>query len=351
MDFASLVNKISVFLVPKTPHDTILIGGVVVELIYSNKYELVGSSEAISNIMRAIKLLEGRDFRVALISGELGTQKKTVSGILHHHSARRNRPLTNIECQSSSPWLENAVESDNQNSVFNDKGGILCLQNIEALSLKTQGSLLRRLEQSAHAEQGTSLIALTTADLKKLVKEGRFLLELYEFLSRFHLHMPALRERVSDIAPLSKKVLQECSSLYRSKMNSIEPEVLDICAKYNWPGNVHELKGMLEQVILHYPNETTLKTDFIPHYLNTGSAAKVIQVAADMKLPRQGVVLEDLERSLLKQALEQMLGNQSRAARLLGISRFALRYRMEKYGLFPKTKEEIMAAATDKWSE
>jgi two-component system NtrC family response regulator len=349
--FASLVNNLSVFLSSEFRRVTILIGGGVVELIYSNNYELVGNSEAINNISRAIKLLEGRDFRVALVSGEIGTQKKTVAGILHHHSARRNRPLTNIDCMTSAPWIEGVVDAEGNTSLFGDNEGILCLQNIETLSLKTQGNFLRHLEQSLQSGRGNSLIALTTADLKKAVKEGRFLLEFYEFLSRFHLHMPPLRERIGDIAPLSKKMLKESSTTFHTKMTQVEPEVLDICSKYNWPGNIRELKGMLEQVVLHYPNESTFRVDFIPHYLNSGSASKVIQVAADMKLPRQGVVLEELERSLLKQALEQMLGNQSRAARLLGISRFALRYRMEKYGLFPKTKEEIMAAANDKWSE
>jgi DNA-binding NtrC family response regulator len=343
---------LAVFLSLKNTHATIQLGGTGVEIIYSNNDELVGNSEAIKNIDKAIKLLEGRDFRVALISGEIGTQKKIVASILHHHSARRNRPLVNVDCSTTSgPWLESALDIENKSGIFADTQGILCLQNIEVLSLKAQASLLRHLEQSSQNPQASSLIALTRTELKKAVKDGRFLLELYEYLSRFHLHMPPLRDRIMDIAPLTKKLLRDLSATFRSRMFQVDQDVLDLCSKYNWPGNMRELGGMLEQVVLHYPEDTTFRIDHIPHYLQSSSAAKVIQVAADMKLPRQGVVLEELERSLLKQALEQMLGNQSRAARLLGISRFALRYRMEKYGLFPKTKSDILAAADSKWSE
>lgn len=322
------------------------------ELVYNNNFELTGNSEAITNILKAIKLLEGRDFRVALISGEIGTQKRTVANILHRHSARHNSPLMSIDCASSSgPWLETAVDPDSSGSVLNNVHGILCLRNIEYLSLKAQASLLRHLERSIQRSEGMSIIGLTTADLKKSVKEGKFLLEPFETLSRFHIHMPPLRDRIGDLSALSRKMLKEISMRYGTKMTQVEPEVIEICSKHNWPGNLRELCGMLEQVALHYPQEQIFRPDFIPHYLYAGTPTKVIQVSTDMKLPRQGVVLEELERSLLKQALEQMLGNQSRAARLLGISRFALRYRMEKYGLFPKTKEEIMAAASDEWKE
>lgn len=352
MRFVASNRNLSIFFVRGVAHVTILFGGAFVELVYINNEELVGNSEAINGIERAIKLLEGRDFRVALISGETGTQKRTVASILHHHSARRSKPLVSIDCSRCfGPWLESALESEGASGLLWDKDGILCLQNIDALSLKAQGTLLRHLEKSAPQGEGSSLIALTRVDLKRAVKEGRFLLELYEYLSRFHLHMPPLRDRVSDITPLSKKVLRDLGAMFRSKVSQVDQEVTEIFGKYSWPGNVRELKGVLEQIVLHYPEETAIRAEHLPHYLNTGSTAKVLQVTTDMKLPRQGVVLEDLERSLLKQALEQMLGNQSRAARLLGISRFALRYRMEKYGLFPKSKEEILAAADEKWSE
>lgn len=319
------------------------------EMIYNNNNELAGNSEAITNISRAIKLLEGRDFKVALISGEVGTQKGTASAILHSHSVRSDKPLLTIDCSTASgAWVERELESNEPGVLANHKG-ILCLQNIERLSLSAQSNLLRLLDDPSQ-RHNISLIALTSADLKKAVKENKFSLEFYEYLSRFHIHMPALRERIGDISPLSKKILKDFSAAFDTKMNLVEPEAVEIFSKYNWPGNVRQFRGMLEQAALYYPKEPVFKTDFIPHYLNALNTSNVVQVATDMRLPKQGVVLEELEKSLLKQALEQMLGNQSRAARLLGISRFALRYRMEKYGLFPKTKEDILAAASDKWN-
>lgn len=322
------------------------------ELIYFINQELVGPSEAIANITRAIKLLEGRDFRVALISGEIGTQKRTVASILHHQSARRSKPMLQIDCSSiSGPWIESVFELEGNNEILKQHKGVLCLQNIEYLSLKAQRNLLHLLEPSAQQSDAISLVALTRVDLKRAVKESKFLLELYEYLSRFHIHMPSLKERINDFPALAKKILKDLSLTLNTKMIQYEPEVMEVCSKYEWPGNLRQFQGMFEQVALYYPQENTFKAEFIPHYLRSAMPAKVINVAEDMKLPRQGVVLEDLERNLLKQALEQTLGNQSRAARLLGISRFALRYRMEKYGLFPKTKEEIMTAAANEWSE
>ena len=90
-----------------------------------------------------------------------------------------------------------------------------------------------------------SLIALTSADLKKAVKENKFSLDFYEYLSRFHIHMPALRERISDISPLSKKILKDFSASFNTKMNLVEPEAVDIFSKYDWPGNVRQFRGML----------------------------------------------------------------------------------------------------------
>lgn len=322
------------------------------EMIYRNNDKLTGNSEAITNITRAVKLLEGRDFRVALISGEIGTQKRTVANILHANSARHDKPLLHIDCTTTpGSWVENELTNGAEQGLITAYKGILCFESIDALSVEAQRNLLKLLEAADQGQNNISLIALTSIDLKKAVKENSFVLELYEYLSRFHIHMPALRDRISDISALSKKILRDCSVSFNSKMTTLESEVIDICSKYDWPGNVLQLSGMLEQAALYYPDEPVFKAEYIPHYLNNANTSNVIQVETDMKLPKQGVVLEDLEKSLLKQALEQMLGNQSRAARLLGISRFALRYRMEKYGLFPKTKEEILSAAADKWSE
>lgn len=319
--------------------------------LYNGSAELVGTSEAITNISKAIKLLEGRDFRVALISGEVGTQKNAAASLLHSQSLRRERPMLNIDCnEANGSWIEKELESAPGKGILSNHKGIICLHNVEALPLDSQKSLMTIIEQASQHGEGISLIAITSTDLKKAVKENRFSLEFYEYLSRFHLHMPALRERISDISLLSKNILKGFSQDFGTNMSHLEPEAVEICTKYNWPGNVRQLSGMLEQAAVYYRNESEFKAEFIPHYLNNSSSTKVVQVSAEMKLPKHGVVLEELEKSLLKQALEQMLGNQSRAARLLGISRFALRYRMEKYGLFPKTKDEIMAAATDKWS-
>lgn len=257
-----------------------------------------------------------------------------------------------LNCKAvSGPWVENALDPENAIKTIGNQQGILCLQNIEALSLKAQGHLLRLLDNQNNSSESLSVVALTRSDLKKAVKETHFLLELYEYLSRFHIHMPPLRERTGDMPLLTKKLLKEISSTYQTKMTQVETEVIEACNSYNWPGNIRQLEGMLSQVALNSPQEATLRVEHMPDYLRGAAPPKVVMVAADMKLPRQGVVLEDLEKNLLKQALEQMMGNQSRAARLLGISRFALRYRMEKYGLFPKTKEQIMAAAMNEWSE
>ena len=321
------------------------------EIKYNNNHELVGQSEAILNVSKAIKLLDGRDFRVSLVSGELGTQKNIAANILHHQSARRTKPFVAVDCKIvSGPWIESALDPAHPQSCLFSEKGVLCLQNVEALSLKAQGNLLRWLELSSQGNDPVSIIAITRSDLKKSARESTFLLELYEYLSRFHIHMPPLRERIVDMPLMLKKLLKEMGEIYQTRMTEVEPEVFEACKSYSWPGNIRQLEAMLQQVLLSRPSDTLLRTEHLPEYLRK-TQAKVVVTEAEMKLPRQGVVLEDLEKNLIRQALEQVMGNQSRAARLLGISRFALRYRMEKYGLFPKTKEEIMAAAASEWSE
>jgi DNA-binding NtrC family response regulator len=237
------------------------------------------------------------------------------------------------------------------------EGGTLFLDEIGDLELSVQAKLLRVLEEGAFRRVGglrdlpldVRVIAASNRDLKSESDAGRFRLDLYYRLSVIQIDIPPLRERGDDVILLAQHYIQQFNERLRKRVSGIAPEVAETFRRYSWPGNVRELRNMIERVMI-LEDGNLITTKYLPRGVEKDGDNLPREVANVMaagssghestqqphtsepsfRLPPGGVILDDVEMSLVRQALEQSNGNQTRAAELLGISRDQLRYRLKK---------------------
>jgi DNA-binding NtrC family response regulator len=179
------------------------------------------------------------------------------------------------------------------------------------------------------------VVAATHRDLTRAVHDGTFREDLFYRLQVMPIHLPPLRERRGDIPLLAKYFVDGYNREFKKKVLGITPEALELLEQQPWPGNIRELRNAIERVMLLFDHDWIQAEDFA-----TSSRAAV--TARQFQLPTDGVNLEDVERQLVVQALEQAAGNQTQAGRLLGINRDQVRYRIEKLGLH--RREDVPAA-------
>jgi transcriptional regulator with PAS, ATPase and Fis domain len=218
-------------------------------------------------------------------------------------------------------------------------GGTLFLDEIGDMSLGAQAKLLRFLEDSRFKRLGGTadipvnvrVIAATNKKLDKAVEEGKFRSDLYYRLKVVDLRIPALRERPEDCAPLALYFIEQLALDLRREPPTLTPEAMRIIESYRWPGNVRELRNVLERALI-MEDSAQIRPEHLP--VEIRSAGRVSGVSDQVvQLPVNGVRMEDVERSVIEQALMRTGGNVAGAARLLGLSRDTLRYRIKKYQL------------------
>ncbi len=211
--------------------------------------------------------------------------------------------------------------------------------------MNLQVKLLRVLEVREFCRVGglgrvalrARLIAATNRHLKQAVDDGGFRADLYYRLNVVRITLPPLRERRDDIMPLAQTFLQEFNGLFGKCFENISPAARNLLENYDWPGNVRELRNIIERIVLLEAGDTVLP-DHLPQELSKPSPpASGLHRGAGFSNGR----LVDLEKECMQQALKRTAGNVAKAARLLGLKRGALRYRMDKYGI---TKAEIVPA-------
>ncbi|MCW8142104.1 MAG: sigma-54-dependent Fis family transcriptional regulator, partial [Planctomycetota bacterium] len=215
-------------------------------------------------------------------------------------------------------------------------GGTVFLDEIGEMSLQLQAKLLRVLEERAFRRVGgrdeirpdVRIVAATNRDLRARVREGHFRADLYFRLAVVELSLPSLRERPEDVEPLARHFIERFGVELRSPVRRLSPEAVRLLQRYPWPGNVRELRNTIERAVL-LCDGPELDTEHL--HLDLARASRALEPG--FRLPDGGLVLRDLERDLLQQALEHARGNQTEAARLLGMSRDQVRYRVEKHGL------------------
>ncbi|MBM2839464.1 MAG: sigma-54-dependent transcriptional response regulator [Deltaproteobacteria bacterium] len=216
-------------------------------------------------------------------------------------------------------------------------GGTVFLDEIGDMPLQMQTKLLRILGERSFRRVGGAkdinvdvmVISATNKDLSKEAIEGTFRKDLYYRLQVIPIDIKPLRERRDDIIPLIKHFINYFNKKFRKRVKSISPETERLLLEYSWPGNVRELKNVVERVMLLGDGDI-LTTEYLPMEMtNKGREGKGAFI---FKLPHEGVAIEEVEKDLLKQALDLTSYNQTKAAKKLGIGVDALRYKMKKYG-------------------
>ena len=310
---------------------------------------IIGTSPKVVEIMRLAGDVAMTDATV-LINGESGTGKELLARAIHYNSGRAGRPFVAINCAT---LPENLLESElfgYEPGAFTGaekrkigrfelaEGGTLFLDEIAEMTLAVQVKLLRVLEQGEFSRLGGTetlradvrLITATNRDLVELVAKRQFREDLYYRINVFPIMIPPLRERTQDILPLARHFMLELMESTGKVVTDIRPEARRILLNYSWPGNVRELKNVLERAVILTQGHS-IGPDHLPVRLQQEPRTALADAA--VSLPIQGVSLEEIERSLLQQALERSRYNKSEAARLLGLSRATLRYRLKKYDL------------------
>ncbi len=317
--------------------------------VESNSWQMVVNSEAMQKVRHLVERVALTPATV-LIQGESGTGKELVANAIHTLSPRVGGPFIRVNCAALTETLLETELFGHEKGAFTGalvrkmgrfelaNGGTLFLDEIGELSFNVQAKLLRVLQERTFERVGgektikvdVRIIAATNRDLLKEVQEGRFREDLYYRLSVFPITIPPLRERQEDIPDLADHFVKKFRTYGQGK--TLGQGVLTQLMAYEWPGNVRELENVIERMVI-ISSGTVIGNDELPVFNTLKKEEKGLTRA--FELPPEGVSLEELEKSFLKQALEQTGGNQSQAAKRLGLSRHALLYRLEKYGIDP----------------
>lgn len=314
---------------------------------------LVGRSYALRQVAEVITRLALRGSPAnVLIRGESGTGKDVIARAIHARGPRRDRPFINVNCTA---LPENLVESElfgHQAGAFTDArrekrglfeladGGTLFLDEVGDMPRAAQAKLLQVLENRSIRRVGGTrdisvdvhVVAATNRDLEVAVEAGDFREDLFYRLNVVPIDVPPLRERSEDIAPLALHFIDRLCAELRLPPRPLEVDALKALEAHEWPGNSRQLRNVLERVLLLSDEDTISRSSLPPEFHAEGVVAPLESFSA-VTLPPEGIELEAVERELIRQALERSGGNKSQAARLLGLSRDTLRYRLEKYGL------------------
>jgi DNA-binding NtrC family response regulator len=304
--------------------------------------ELIARSPAMRQVVEVMQRIAPSDASV-LITGEHGTGKEVLARHLHAASARARRPLVTVNAGGIAEGIFESELFGHVKGAFTDAkadregffekadGGTLFLDEIGNLPLKLQAKLLRVLQTGEFQRVGSSrtqradvrLVSATNVDLRAEARAGRFREDLLYRINTVELRIPALRERRDDIPALAEHFLASYAERYGRQVSGFEPDAMRAILDHRWPGNVRELGHTLERAVLLAQGERIRVAD-----LNLHPAAPP---GGDP--PLEEMPLDDVERHLIRRALERHGGNVSLAAEALGLSRSALYRRLEKYGL------------------
>ena len=309
---------------------------------------VVGSSARIKQVLEMVERVARSDATV-LITGESGTGKELIAKGIHFSGSRAERPFIALNCAAIPETLMESELFGHKRGSFTGaiadvkgkfeeaSGGTLLLDEVSAMPSVLQPKLLRVLQEQEVVRLGESvarkvdvrIIAATNRDLHTMVKDGTFREDLYFRLAVVPIELPPLRERREDIPLLTDHFLKRASQRHKSGEVHIDRNVFAALSAYAWPGNVRELESTIERMVVLTRDET-IKLEDLPENVRRppAHAANVL-----LELPPDGLSIEEVEREIIRQALEMHSGNQTRTARYLDITRSALIYRMQKFGL------------------
>jgi len=307
---------------------------------------MVGNSAEIHEFKSLLKRVAASPASTVLLTGESGTGKDLTAKILHYSSARGQRPFVNITCSALPETLLESELFGHERGAFTDArqqkkglleqadGGTVFLDEIGEMTAPLQAKLLRFLEEKTFRRVGGTadvrvdvrVIAATNRTLEEEVKRGRFRDDLFYRLNVLPLKLPPLRSHLDDVPALLGFYVDNFNREFKKNVHGASPATLKLLMSYGWPGNVRELRNAIERAMLLATGETLEPIDFPIASTTTATAERV-------ELPTGGLVLDDVERSLVLQALERTGWNQTRAAKLLGLNRDQIHYRIDKFKL------------------
>ncbi|HEX5051207.1 MAG TPA: sigma-54 dependent transcriptional regulator [Planctomycetota bacterium] len=326
-------------------------------------HELVAESPKMQEVVRLVRRVASSEAATILLLGESGVGKGLVARAMHAASRAAEEPFLHVMCTALPESLLESELFGHEKGAFTDakaqrkgllqlaEGGTLFLDEIGDMSAAMQGKLLRFLEDKKFRRVGGTcdiavdarIVAATNKDLAREVQEGRFRRDLYFRLNVIPLRIPPLRERTADILPLATCFVRHFNTELRANVRGIAADAQAALLGYDWPGNVRELRNAVERAVLLTDGDLVTRRD-LPVEIAGAVGAAPLRAAAEpgvtFHLPEGGVVLEHVERDLLRQALARCHGNRTRAARLLGINRDRLRYRIQKFHMEDRPAEQ-----------
>jgi DNA-binding NtrC family response regulator len=310
---------------------------------------LIGESESMRDVGRLIEEVARSEVTV-LIEGESGTGKEIVARAIHFKSSRREHPFVSVNCAALADQLLESELFGHAKGAFTGAvaskpgrfqlahGGTLFLDEIGDLSPKGQGDLLRVLEDGCFRMVGGTevvhvdvrVIAATNKNLEETVAAGKFREDLFYRLQIVPVALPPLRERAEDIPLLIAAFLEHFAAKHRRRRKTFSREAMQLCQRFPWPGNVRQLRNIVERLIITCPG-TMIEMEDLPDFLcEHDQNANRFTIQADM-------TIAEIERLAIRQTLTHVGSNREEAAKVLGISRRTLQYKLKQYGLLGNT--------------
>ena len=342
---------------------------------------VVSVSPKMTELMNFVRKVASSEATTILIQGESGTGKDLIAKAIHYESSRQGKPFVAINCSAIPETLMEAELFGHEKGAFTDAkqmkkglfeaadGGTLFLDEIGELSPLLQAKLLRVLEDQVIRRVGgirdmqvdVRVIAASNRDLEKAVREGQFRQDLYYRLAIIAIFIPPLRERKEDILPLVDFFIERYNRRFKKSIRGITDDTRRLIFTHNWPGNVRELKNTIERGMI-LEDEPFLRPEYLPFSVGESGGRTLFERTAPAEagqslpngrmlprlyIPEGGTSLEEVEHAMVELAMRQAHGNQTHAAKLLDISRDALRYKLKKFGLIRGDEEGAQTGAAE----
>jgi two-component system, NtrC family, response regulator AtoC len=337
-------------------------------------HNVVAISDKMTELMKFVQKVASSSATTILIQGESGTGKDLIAKAIHYESVRQAKPFVAINCSAIPETLMEAELFGHERGAFTDAkqmkkglfetadGGSLFLDEIGELSPLLQAKLLRVLEDQVIRRVGGThdmqvdvrVIAASNRDLEKAVREGQFRQDLYYRLAIIAIFIPPLRERKEDILPLVEFFIEHYNRRFKKAVRGITDETRRLLVSHHWPGNIRELRNAIERAMI-LEDEPLLRPAYLPFSVgqsggltaferttSPGEAGPTLPDGRSLPrlyIPQGGTSLEEVEHTMVELAMRQANGNQTHAAKLLDISRDALRYKLKKFGFLHGDEE------------
>ena len=312
---------------------------------------IIGESRQIKYLMEVLDKVARSEASTVLVQGESGTGKELVAKWIHYSSNRAEKPFIAINCAAVPATLLESELFGHEKGAFTDAkatkkglfeladGGSVFLDEIGDMEMGMQAKLLRFLEDRSFRRIGggrvftvdVRIISATNKELQKSIEEKTFRNDLYYRLQVIPIFLPSLRERKEDIIPLANHFINLYNKDFNKKVQGIAAMAERIMTDYSWPGNVRELKNVIERAII-LGNDETLLLEHLPLEMVAKTSPQNGAPVSSFRLPPEGIDIEEVEKELIRQALEITEWNQSKAAKKLNLGIDAFRYRMKKFG-------------------